>query len=61
MLPTHASRQGLNKNVYEFFQPAVCVVNRMVDPVQQDSPPVQLAITLWYWLLTSLIPAAKLH
>lgn len=61
MLPTHASRQKLNKYVCEFFHPAVCVVNHTVDPVQQDSPTVQLAITVWYLLLTSLIPAAKLH
>lgn len=46
MLPTHASRQRLNKNVCEFFHPAVCVVNHTVVPVQQDSPTVQLAITV---------------
>lgn len=62
MFPIHVSRQRVNKNVYEFFfHPAACVVNHMMDPVQQDSPKVQLVITVSYWLLTSLIPAEKLH
>lgn len=60
MLPTCASRQRLSTDVYEFFHPAACVVNHVLVPVQQDSPAVQLAITVWYWLLASLIPAAKL-
>jgi len=61
MLPACAPRQRPNNDVYESFHPAVCGVNHTVDPVQQDSLTAQLAITVWHWLLTSLIPSAKLH